>query len=282
VGWTRDVALETIIDGNKEGSVVKLIEGSDGAVLDGFTLRNGEANSGGGVYVLGTSVAIRQCQVISNTARDGGGGINLLYATATIDANFIFSNSVEARGGGGMVIDRSLVTATNNVIAFNKGELPYRGDGIYVWGNTARAQIVNNTILSNSGEAIEAMAGAEVWLRNNIITGNQGGLFNFLEEATFFSDYNLFWNNGWMDYSGVTPGPRDISADPLLVDPENGDYHLQVSSPCIDAGTNDGALSTDFDGDPRPDGCWVDIGADELALGRGCDRIYLPLVLVQR
>ncbi|MCA9428078.1 MAG: hypothetical protein KC994_23570, partial [Candidatus Omnitrophica bacterium] len=53
----------------------------------------------------------------------------------------------------------------------------------------------------------------------------------------------------------------NIDADPLFVDPENGDFHLQAASPCIDAGTDTG-LTTDFDGNPRPIGRF-DMGAFE-------------------
>ena len=34
----------------------------------------------------------------------------------------------------------------------------------------------------------------------------------------------------------------------------SGDYHLKSTSPAIDAGTSVGAPSTDFDGNPRPQG----------------------------
>ena len=48
-----------------------------------------------------------------------------------------------------------------------------------------------------------------------------------------------------------TAGEENIDADPLWVDPENGDYHLRVGSPCIDSGTDTG-LTVDLDGNPRP------------------------------
>jgi hypothetical protein len=80
-------------------------------------------------------------------------------------------------------------------------------------------------------------------------------------------DYNDVWNNTGGDYFDVTPGPHDISADPLLVDPTNGDYHLAPGSPCIDAGDPLNYPPTDFEGDPRPNGVAPDIGVDEFLAG---------------
>ena len=67
-----------------------------------------------------------------------------------------------------------------------------------------------------------------------------------------------------------------IDADPLFVDPENGDYHLLHGSSCIDAGNNlavpDG-VTIDLDGGPRflddpdtPDTGNPDPGAPELPI----------------
>ncbi len=64
------------------------------------------------------------------------------------------------------------------------------------------------------------------------------------------------------DAQSVTWGNYNFDADPLLTT----DYHLQNGSPCIDAG--DPAYApytgeTDIDGQPRQQGDYVDIGADE-------------------
>ncbi len=84
--------------------------------------------------------------------------------------------------------------------------------------------------------------------------------------------------------TGNLGGIGNIDADPLFVDPDNGDYRLQAGSPCIDAGDNTAVpedLTTDLDGNPRfleipetPDtgnGTLpiVDMGAYE-SLGGGC------------
>ena len=41
------------------------------------------------------------------------------------------------------------------------------------------------------------------------------------------------------------------------------EYHLQSGSPCLDKGTSTDAPARDRDGDTRPAGAGVDMGADE-------------------
>ena len=59
------------------------------------------------------------------------------------------------------------------------------------------------------------------------------------------------------------PGTDVVNIDPLFVDPLNDDFHLQGSSPVIDAGINQGIPLIDFEGEPRLFGAAVDMGADE-------------------
>ena len=49
-------------------------------------------------------------------------------------------------------------------------------------------------------------------------------------------------------------------ADPLLVNPDNNNYHLTASSPCIGTGINTG-IGTDFDLNQRPQTGSYDVGA---------------------
>jgi hypothetical protein len=58
----------------------------------------------------------------------------------------------------------------------------------------------------------------------------------------------------YSNIEGGFPGIGNIDADPLFVDPDNGDYHLAPGSPCIDAADNTAVpmdITTDLDGNPR-------------------------------
>jgi len=91
------------------------------------------------------------------------------------------------------------------------------------------------------------------------------------------------------DVQGGWPGVGNIDADPLFVDPDNGNYRLSAGSPCIDAGDNTAVptgVLRDLDGNPRfvADACagergaTVDLGAYEFQ-GTSCDLGTLTAML---
>ncbi len=65
-------------------------------------------------------------------------------------------------------------------------------------------------------------------------------------------------------YGTLTTSNNVISAEPLFANPAARDFHLLYGSPCIDTGsTNAGGGNVDMDGEPRPFGAAMDMGADE-------------------
>jgi hypothetical protein len=90
-------------------------------------------------------------------------------------------------------------------------------------------------------------------------------------------DYNLFapWGSAYevrgdrwyslAQYRAATSqGLRSMQADPLFVNASVNDFHLQLGSPAVNAGTELG-VDRDLDGTPRPQGAGYDIGAFEFA-----------------
>jgi hypothetical protein len=120
--------------------------------------------------------------------------------------------------------------------------------------------IANVTVVNNK-HGIQAYAGAEPNISNSI-----------------------FWHNSSDDLFGCQAhyccierggeGQGNLSADPMFVDAENGDYHLlsergrywpkhsvwvldKVTSPCIDSGDP----TADYSEEPRPNGARINMGA---------------------
>jgi hypothetical protein len=75
----------------------------------------------------------------------------------------------------------------------------------------------------------------------------------------FVHEHNLYYLGGRMDI-GIAPGRGERIGDPLFIDLNKKDYHLNKKSPAIDAGINLN-YTIDYDGKKVPRGSAPDIGA---------------------
>jgi hypothetical protein len=120
-------------------------------------------------------------------------------------------------------------------------------------GGTYQSYLNNCTVVFNSGGSPGVSGGAT----NCIIYYNTNGLSTNWAGAGYRNCCTF-----------PLPGPGfgnigNITNAPLFVD-NNGDFHLQSSSPCINAGNNASvSVTADFDGNPRIQGGTVDIGCYE-------------------
>ena len=235
----------TIIDGNQsDTAVVSFVNGEQAdSVLDGFTIRNGNAS---GLYLFVCSPTITNCVITENSATEGGG----IYCwmpqgpRATITNCVIAENS--ATEGGGIYCYRANPTLEYSTISGNTAT--DKGGGIY-WDST-NASPKNCIVWGNAAPIGPQLAFSyDDWPGIYDLTVSycdvQGG------EAGVYLDYpdeDLYWLEG------------NIDADPLFIGA--GDYHLRVDSPCIDVGVDTG-LYSDIDRDTRLHGAGFDLGADE-------------------
>lgn len=192
---------------------------SVGARFAGFTVTNFEAD-----YVIGMSNSanplVEKCIFADNRPNPYG---------STLGSSVIRINS-------------SYPTVMRN--AFYRNTLP-----VCVYLILGSAKIFNNTLDDNLAGMHAEHEGIAY---NNIVTNSERqGFSGFWHTEEI--DYNDVWNNN-PDYDFPNPGPNNISADPLFIDPHADRYYLRFGSPCIDAGNPEAGFND-------PDGSRNDIGA---------------------
>ncbi len=150
----------------------------------------------------------------------------------------------------------------NSIFADNRA--PY-GAGLYLARDTT-ATIQGTTITDNSWDESggNGLGGqfSTATIVNSLIYGNTP----FDVTADSGVDYVVEYSNIGVTEGVEIAGPGNINADPLFVDPDNGDYHLTADSPCVNAGDPEFVPEegeTDIDGEPRVVGGRVDMGSDE-------------------
>ncbi len=208
----------------------------------------------------------------------GGDGI---ISQALVEQNIIYDNGLG--GAAGINADGVQDSRFVNNLLYNNhasGIALYRING---GGGSSRNTVVNNTIVQAAdGRWGVAISDGSVsnQLFNNIIYNAhlwKGSVSVSADSrAGLVSDYNVVMNsfstdNGdsaislaaWRSATGQDLHSLIATAGELFVDPSAAVFHLKASSPAIDAGTQSLAPATDFEGDPRPQGSRVDIGADE-------------------
>ncbi|MBT3232959.1 MAG: T9SS type A sorting domain-containing protein, partial [Calditrichaeota bacterium] len=176
-----DSPESVIIDGNDNGSVVIFEEGEgEGAVLSGFTVRNGNSEFGGGIHGTGTSITLQNLIVTGNFIENGfGAGIyvnncNLNIVNSEFSGNDAISNG-QSLGGGIAIIENSQFEISETVVSNN---LAWRGAGLYI--QQSEGSLSNLDISENSGSGLTidgcSPQVTDVVIRNNdFIAGRNDG-----------------------------------------------------------------------------------------------------------
>ena len=299
----RDFANNaTILDGQGTKRVLNqgvTLSSGTRALWDGFTIQNGFAGSGAGVFIDGF-VTLNNCIIRDNHTNTTGGGV---YINSNNAVNQVFLTNCEITGNsaslGGGICDRNSTVITNCIISNNIAET--KGGGIYMYNNAEpilRGCLISNNTANNAG-GIYARGKCTLYncdIVMNKSTGSFGGTFN---ENTNSRYYNcILWGNeaygfpnqnaglchfeycaveGGMNGEGNINLPAENNGDEpgvfvRFVQPAQGsgadfteaNWNIYSRSICLNAGKPGSVdFETDLAGNQRVQHGRVDIGAYE-------------------
>ncbi len=223
---------------------------------------------GGGICLMGSNSELEQVHVHSNYADQGGGGYIDENSDVTWSGSWVAGNTAE--DGAGLMVDGGVLTGQNLLVVGNEGT-DYGGALLVSEGSVDLINVTLglNTAGSVSGVYVEGTSDLD--LASVILYGSGSGTGIQMDSSgTLFQTYSDVYGFS-TNFSGVTdptdsngnlnqePVFRDVSDDG---DPDNDDWELDSSSPCLDAGNPDSAFD-DVDGSPNdmgsyggPEGDW--------------------------
>jgi hypothetical protein len=259
-------------------------------IVEGITISNGIAVSGGGIWNDHATLTVNSCAVTGNSATDskyaGGGIINDGFccgggsgpATLNVINSTISGNSANAGFGGG-IMNLGLgyvatLTVSNSTITGNAARDQAGGGGIDNQSDgQAFAMVANTTFSDNFGYA-GIINDGELTIGNTILkAGARPTIIKVGFGRTTSAGYNLSRDNA----DGLLNGPGDqINTDPMLGPLQNNGgptftHALLPGSPAIDGGDSNFTPAPLYDqrgpGYPRVVNGRIDKGSFEVQIG---------------
>lgn len=196
-------AHPSILDGSQAYGVVSTEDTSCSAVIDGFTIQNGAASTGGGLAVR-SSLRLKNCKICHNQAQSNGGGIALLPNNSVqivIEDCEFFENGAR---NGGAINDGGNATFLRCTIHDNTAL--ENGGGTYHPNNSRLSQFIHCRINNNSallGGGIFSRSKAAFWscLVNNNSAETGGGFY--IKGETSLYNCTVVKNEGLNAYGGI-------------------------------------------------------------------------------
>ena len=219
------------------------------------------------------TVTVRRLALVNNNPTGGigvgalGGTLEQVSARATAIGCFLQSadstlrdsvcwTTSNAAGAAGLVLERlspGTVTMTlRNVTAI----APAAG----TYGIRARAANTGTTVTVDGANVIAR--GGQFDVRADASSDTTLATVT-LTHSNYATESEQVSGSGTSSVTNPGSGTNQTAA-PIFANPAAGDFHQIAGSPTINAGTTDGLTGTaDFEGETRPSGAAMDIGADE-------------------
>jgi len=219
---------------------------SSGGIAECIHANDGSA-TGGSIFGGALSVAFSEHQLYLQRClfdkNAGSGGKSILYylpgTTPVSDIDGIsFGGAFYSGQSASLKIENSVFRA-NSLTDHNEDSM---GSAFFA---DSTADCIFSTIIYSSGASA--------------INGST--LHNLISCIVYFNeDGTGMFNAEFSDIEDGCPGTGNFDSDPLFKD--STDFHLSLTSPCIDTGKTH-SLDNDYDQDSRPAFLGHDIGADE-------------------
>ena len=177
---------------NTRGFVFRNKE-TNASVLDGFTIKNGVHELGGGIYCNNASPTIKNCMITENRSvapnlQGRGGGIYCFSSDAVITACKIIDNSADSGHGGGVFFTGSTAQNKSQPSLINCTISKNDGDGVFCYDDL-NPIIKDCTVSLNNGMGIvfNRFARGNNPITDCLITQNKGSGI----ECRFYSYMNI-------------------------------------------------------------------------------------------
>ena len=208
------------LDDDRRGGGVRVTNGDVTIIGCSFT-DNYAHDEGGGLYNLNGSIMLNDCVFSENKVGQDGGGLQNDDGSPTL-INCRFINNIAGDEGGGMCNEDERVAPHNPklincLFAWNSAG----GYGGGLCNDESSPAIINCTFTQNSapwGGAMHNEHHAGPTVTNSILRDNGSDEINDVESTTTVTYSNV---------QGSWEGIGNVDIDPLFVDAENGDFHLQ-------------------------------------------------------
>ncbi|MBZ0267923.1 right-handed parallel beta-helix repeat-containing protein [bacterium] len=272
VGFSEQIEVRNCSFEVPEGATVQEAQGIGGLYADLRAvnctfLRCQTALGGSGIQITIGDVTVENCSFIdcgTSTALGSGAGAASDPPGFLEVRNCLFQRCVTTTGGGGIASGQRGGILIDNCV-FEEMDAIGRAGAALELGSLGSHSVVSNNVFRDfnistgagciyipygtavlsgntfanlhqpqipAGVALTTAAVGDLVLENNVfahLSGAEALIFN--EGVALTLDCNVFWDNA--DGIGIDLSPTDRIVDPQFCDPENGNYTLQSTSPCL-------------------------------------------------